>query len=206
MNRLAAKAAHLAAQGRRALVPYVVAGYPYADITPALMHVLVEGGADALALGVPFSGPSGDDPVIQVAHQHALRLGTGLPQVLDHVRQFRQSDSDTPVVLLGHAHLIECHDPLRQPGALAEDAARAGVDGLLAADGPQELSGALAGLGGASLGDAQAIGARLIDSLAGKPAAEALAAASDLIRATRRQLDLNAAESPRISKPQRTRR
>ena len=75
MSRLATTFVRLNEQGRKALIPYVTAGYPDADITPALMHVLVEAGADVIELGVPFSDPSADGPTIQAANEHALRHG-----------------------------------------------------------------------------------------------------------------------------------
>lgn len=122
----------------------MTAASPYADITPALMHVVVEAGADVIELGLPLSHPSVGCPVIQPGSELALRLGTGLPQVLDHVRQFRQSDSGTPVLLIGYANPIKRYDQLRQKGAFAEDAARTGVDGILVVDYPPEVSGPLA--------------------------------------------------------------
>ncbi|MFA5630822.1 MAG: tryptophan synthase subunit alpha [Porticoccaceae bacterium] len=144
MSRLQRTFERLRQQGRKALIPYVTAGYPYADITPALMHVLVEAGADIIELGVPFSDPSADGPTIQASTERALRQGIGLPQVLDQVRRFRESDVDTPVVLMGYANPIERYDYLRQPGAFAMDAAQAGVDGVLVVDYPPEVSGDLA--------------------------------------------------------------
>lgn len=131
MNRLDTTFLHLQQQGRKALIPYLMAGYPGACTTPALMHVTVEAGADVIELGVPFSDPSADGPTIQAASEEALRQGIGLPQVLYHVRRFRESDSATPVVLMGYANPIERYDLLRQPGAFAADAAAAGVDGVL---------------------------------------------------------------------------
>lgn len=144
MSRLGTTFAQLQADRRTALIPYVTAGYPYVDTTPALMHVLVEAGANIIELGVPFSDPSADGPTIQASTEHALREGVGLPQVLAHVRQFRQSDTATPVVLMGYANPIERYDALRHAGAFAEDAAAAGVDGVLVVDYPPEVSGQLA--------------------------------------------------------------
>ncbi|WP_253445585.1 tryptophan synthase subunit alpha [Halomonas sp. Y3] len=144
MSRLDTTFQHLRSQGRKALIPYVTAGFPDVDITPALMHVLVEAGADVIELGVPFSDPSADGPTIQAASEHALRHGIGLSQVFEQVRQFRQSDSDTPVVLMGYANPIERYDLLRQPGAFAADAAAVGVDGVLVVDYPPEVSSGLA--------------------------------------------------------------
>jgi len=268
-------------QGRKALIPYVTAGYPSADITPALMHVLVEAGADIIELGVPFSDPSADGPTIQAASEHALRQGIGLSRVLDHVRRFRESDTDTPVVLMGYANPIERYELLRQPGAFAADAAGAGVDGMLVVDYPPEVSGDLAeqlrrhgidlifvlaptsteqrirqvaerasgyvycvsvkGVTGttalnldqvrttlanirrhvripvgvgfgirdastarevAKVADAVVIGSWLIENLADKPAAEALAVASDLICDVRYQLDLDTPKPNRAFEPQ----
>lgn len=280
MSRLHATFERLRRQGRKALIPYATAGYPYADITPALMHVLVEAGADVIELGVPFSDPSADGPTIQASTERALGHGIGLPQVLEQVRQFRQSDTTTPVVLMGYANPIERHDFLRQPGAFAADAAAAGVDGVLVVDYPPEVSGDLAaqlrrhgidlifllaptsterrirqvaecasgyvycvsvkGITGARtldtelvrqtlarinrhvripvgvgfgirdagtaremarMADAVVIGSWLIENLDGKPAADALAAASDLIRDVRRQLDMDIPEQAPNSKP-----
>ena len=101
MSRIQAKFAALQAQGRKALIPYVTAGFPYADITPELMQGMVEAGADVIELGVPFSDPAADGPVIQKAGDKALAFGIGLRQVLAMVRAFRQHDDQTPVVLMG---------------------------------------------------------------------------------------------------------
>ena len=97
MSRIDATFAALKTQGRKALIPFVTAGYPYADVTPELMHAMVAGGADVIELGVPFSDPSADGPVIQKAGDLALSFGIGLVQVLDMVRAFRESNSTTPV-------------------------------------------------------------------------------------------------------------
>ena len=96
MNRIATTFAALAEQKRKALIPYVTAGFPYADITPALMHGMVTAGADVIELGVPFSDPSADGAVIQKAGDRALALGIGLAQVLGHVKTFREEDPKTP--------------------------------------------------------------------------------------------------------------
>ena len=122
MHRLALTFERLSEQGRKVLIAHVVAGYPYADITPALMHVLVEAGADVIELGVPFSDPSAEDTAVQAAGEQALRSGVGLLQVLDQVRQFREADGATPVVLRAYANPIERYDQLRQSGAFAENA------------------------------------------------------------------------------------
>lgn len=145
MSRIAATFAALQSQGRQALIPYVTAGFPFADITPTLMHAMVAGGADVIELGVPFSDPSADGPVIQKAGEKALSMGVGLAQVLQMVRDFRQQDHTTPVVLMGYANPIERYDikHAAQPAdaansAFIRDAAAAGVDGLLVVDYPPE--------------------------------------------------------------------
>lgn len=144
MSRIEHTFHRLAQQGRQALIPYVTAGYPQAGITPTLMHALVSAGADIIELGVPFSDPSADGPTIQQSSEQALLAGIGLPQVLNHVRQFRSTNNHTPVVLMGYANPLERYDQLRRPGAFAEAAAAAGVDGVLVVDYPPEVSGALA--------------------------------------------------------------
>lgn len=142
MSRIERTFADLKAQGRKALIPYVTAGFPFADITPDLMHAMVAGGADVIELGVPFSDPSADGPVIQKAGDKALALGVGLPQVLEMVRQFRTRDPSTPVVLMGYANPIERYNQryTREDGksAFVADACRAGVDGVLVVDYPPE--------------------------------------------------------------------
>jgi len=138
MSRIAATFSALKAQNRKALIPYVTGGFPYADITPELMHGMVAGGADVIELGVPFSDPSADGPVIQKAGDQALAMGIGLAQVLDMVRLFRQKDSKTPVVLMGYANPIEAYDLKRGKNAFVRDASAAGVDGVLVVDYPPE--------------------------------------------------------------------
>jgi tryptophan synthase alpha chain len=138
MSRIQNVMAALKAQGRKALIPYVTAGYPYADITPELMHGMVAGGADVIELGVPFSDPSADGPVIQKAGDRALAFGIGLVQVLEMVREFRKKDDKTPVVLMGYANPIEAYELKRGENAFVNDAAKAGVDGMLIVDYPPE--------------------------------------------------------------------
>jgi tryptophan synthase alpha chain len=138
MSRIAKVMSALQAQGRKALIPYVTAGFPFADITPELMHAMVEGGADVIELGVPFSDPSADGPVIQKAGDRALAAGIGLPQVLTMVREFRRKDTRTPVVLMGYANPVEAYDLKRGTDAFVRDAAEAGVDGVLIVDYPPE--------------------------------------------------------------------
>ncbi len=138
MSRIQTTLATLAAEGRKALIPYVTAGFPYADITPALMHGMVQAGADIIELGVPFSDPSADGAVIQKAGERALALGIGLTQVLAMVRSFRERNALTPVVLMGYANPIERYDLMHGSGAFVRDAAGAGVDGVLVVDYPPE--------------------------------------------------------------------
>lgn len=137
-HRIAATFEKLKAEGRKALIPYVTAGFPYADITPELMHGMVAAGADVIELGVPFSDPMADGPVVQKAGEKALALGIGMAQVLDMVRSFRQRNSTTPVVLMGYANPVERYEQRHGQGAFARDAAAAGVDGLLVVDYPPE--------------------------------------------------------------------
>lgn len=138
MSRIAATFAHLKQQGRKALVPYLTAGFPSADITPELMHAMVAAGSDVIELGVPFSDPMADGPVIQRAGERALAQGVGMAQVFAMVREFRQRDDTTPVVLMGYANPVERYELTHGEGAYARDAAAAGVDGLLIVDYPPE--------------------------------------------------------------------
>ncbi len=139
MSRIARRFEALRAARRTALVPYLTAGDPHPDVTVDLMHDLVEAGADLLELGVPFSDPMADGPVIQAAHERALAHGVTLRQVLDMVRRFRQRDGDTPLVLMGYLNPVEA---MGVP-AFARAAAEAGVDGVLVVDAPPEESAAL---------------------------------------------------------------
>ena len=141
MSRINATFAKLQAQKRKALIPFVTAGFPYADITPDLMHGMVAAGADVIELGVPFSDPSADGPVIQAAGDKALAAGIGLRQVLEMVRTFRQKNATTPVVLMGYANPVERYDQLHKASGahpFVRDAASAGVDGVLIVDYPPE--------------------------------------------------------------------
>ncbi|WP_020650289.1 tryptophan synthase subunit alpha [Solimonas variicoloris] len=129
-SRLAARFERLRAAGRKALIPYITAGDPQPDVTVSLMHALVRGGADVIELGVPFSDPMADGPTIQLACERALKYGTGLWQILDMVAEFRRSDADTPVVLMGYLNPVE----MRGLEAFAARAQAAGVDGVLLVD------------------------------------------------------------------------
>ncbi len=138
INRIDAKFAALKAQGRKALIPYVTAGFPFADITPELMHGMVAAGADVIELGVPFSDPMADGPVIQKAGEKALSMGIGTAQVLEMVRQFRERDTATPVVLMGYANPVERYDLMHGKDSFVRDAGASGVDGILVVDYPPE--------------------------------------------------------------------
>ena len=126
--------AALAASNKKGLIPFITAGDPAPELTVPLMHGLVEGGADIIELGVPFSDPMADGPVIQRASERALQCGVGLRDVLQFVREFRQSDQKTPVVLMGYAN------PIERMGvdAFISQAHEAGVDGVLVVDYPPE--------------------------------------------------------------------
>jgi tryptophan synthase alpha chain len=137
-NRIGATFARLKSQGRKALIPYVTAGFPFADCTPALMQAMVSAGADVIELGVPFSDPMADGPVIQKAGEKALAQGVGMAQVLAMVAEFRRSDITTPVVLMGYANPVERYDIKHGQGAFIRDCAASGVDGLLIVDYPPE--------------------------------------------------------------------
>jgi tryptophan synthase alpha chain len=144
MSRIAGALDALRSRGRKALIPYVTVGDPYADATPEIMHGLVRGGADIIELGVPFSDPMADGPVIQKASERALARGIGMAQVLDAVRAFRTQDPATPVVLMGYANPVERYDQRHGPGTFIAAAAEAGVDGVLVVDYPPEESEAFA--------------------------------------------------------------
>jgi len=124
----------LRAQHRKALIPYVTAGDPRADITVPLMHAMVEAGADIIELGVPFSDPMADGPVIQRASERALQHHISLRHVLDMVAEFRRKDDSTPVVLMGYLNPLEVMGYRQFAGA----AQSAGVDGVLTVDLPPE--------------------------------------------------------------------
>ena len=134
MSRIAATFAALQSKGRKALIPYVIAGDPFADATPEIMLAMARAGADVIELGVPFSDPMADGPVIQKAGERALARGIGMPQVLDFVRVFRRTNDTTPVVLMGYANPVERYGVDR----FVADARAAGVDGVLVVDYPPE--------------------------------------------------------------------
>ncbi len=140
MSRIAARFQALKAGGRTALVPFVTAGDPNPEVTVPLMHAMVEAGADMIELGVPFSDPMADGPVIQRASERALEHGVSLTDVLAMVKRFRESDDATPVILMGYLNPIEVMGYER----FAEAAEAAGVDGALTVDlPPDEANGFL---------------------------------------------------------------
>jgi tryptophan synthase alpha chain len=130
MNRIDAVFAALRQRGGKALIPFITAGDPHPDHTVALMHALVRGGADIIELGVPFSDPMADGPVIQLACERALVHGTSLWNCVAMVAEFRKTDTTTPVVLMGYLNPIEA----RGLELFASRAREAGVDGVLVVD------------------------------------------------------------------------
>ena len=144
MSRIEHRFAQRRAEGRRTLVTYLTGGDPYPEATVPMMHELVAAGADVIEVGMPFSDPMADGPVIQAACDRALAHGTGIHGVREMIRAVRREDQDTPVVLMGYLN------PIEQTGYLdfARSAAAAGVDGVLTVDLPPEeghdLVGALA--------------------------------------------------------------
>lgn len=134
MSRIQARFSALQAAGRKALIPYITAGDPAPAVTLPLMHDLVAAGADVIELGIPFSDPMADGPVIQLAMERALAHEVSLRQVLEMVAEFRQRDNETPVVLMGYLN------PVERMGydEFAREAAEAGVDGVLTVDLPPE--------------------------------------------------------------------
>src|SRR5450830_2019687 len=136
MSRIQTTFASLKQQGKTALIPYITAGDPHPKHTVNLMHTLVKHGADMIELGVPFSDPMADGPVIQRASERALVHKVGLRAVLGFVSEFRSQDAITPIVLMGYANPIEAMGVER----FADLAKSAGVDGVLTVDYPPEES------------------------------------------------------------------
>ena len=134
MSRIAAVFDKLRADGRKALIPFVTAGDPTPAAMVPLMHALVAGGADVIELGVPFSDPMADGPVIQRASERALKYGVSLKDVIGYVAEFRKTNAGTPVVLMGYGNPIEAMGEER----FADAAKAAGVDGVLVVDYPPE--------------------------------------------------------------------
>lgn len=147
MNRIGTRFDALRAAKHTALVPFITAGDPLPEATVAVMHALVEAGADVIELGVPFSDPMADGPVIQHADERALRKHVGIVDILDWVREFRQRDTETPIVLMGYLNPIAIHGTER----FGREAADAGVDGVLVVDCPVEEAATLQPLRDAGL-------------------------------------------------------
>ncbi|MHB8678373.1 MAG: tryptophan synthase subunit alpha [Rudaea sp.] len=134
MNRIDARFAELKSAGRTGLIPFVTAGDPSPAAMVPLLHALVGSGADLIEVGVPFSDPMADGPVIQHANERALAKGVGLAQIFGWVGEFRKTDCKTPVVLMGYLNPVEIYGYAR----FARDAVAAGVDGVLLVDCPLE--------------------------------------------------------------------
>ena len=139
MNRISERMAQLREQGRKALVAYIVNGDPQPQATLPTMHAMVEAGVDIIELGVPFSDPMAEGPVIALGHERALAHGISLRSSIELVKRFRETDSQTPVLLMGYAN------PVERLGyqVFAATASAAGVDGLLTVDLPPEEAGDL---------------------------------------------------------------
>lgn len=133
-NRIDSRLAEMGGQGRCALIAFVTAGDPAPELTVAAMHALVAAGADIIELGMPFSDPMADGPVIQRSSERALAKGMSLRKTLDALAEFRRSDSRTPVVLMGYLNPIE----YMGMDAFAERASAGGADGVLLVDCPVE--------------------------------------------------------------------
>ena len=134
MSRIQGRFQALANAKRKALIPYITAGDPQPSLTVPLLRGLVEAGSDIIELGVPFSDPMADGPVIQRSGERALKHGVGLGDVLRMVAEFRRSDNATPIVLMGYANPIEAMGTQR----FLEAAKGAGVDGVIVVDYPPE--------------------------------------------------------------------
>jgi tryptophan synthase alpha chain len=142
MSRIAAKFEELRKQGRKALIPFITAGDPEPKLTVPLMHALAKAGCDVIELGVPFSDPMADGPVIQRSSERALKHGVSMKDVLGWIAEFRQSGGATPVVIFGYANPVESMGLER----FADAASAAGADGVLVVDYPPEEARPLVGL------------------------------------------------------------
>ena len=134
MSRIQSTFSALKANNKKALIPYITAGDPHPKHTVELLHALVKNGADMIELGVPFSDPMADGPVIQRASERALVHKVGLRRVLELVKEFRANDAKTPIILMGYANPVEAMG-MNVFTAAAKDA---GVDGVLTVDYPPE--------------------------------------------------------------------
>lgn len=134
MSRIQSTFRQLAKQGRKALIPFITAGDPDAELTLPLLDALVAGGADIIELGVPFSDPMADGPTIQRASERALKHGMSLTRVLGIAREFRRTNEKTPLVLMGYANPVEAYGIEK----FVRDAKESGIDGVLTVDYPPE--------------------------------------------------------------------
>ncbi len=134
-SRMDARFAKLKAEGRPALVTYFMGGDPDYQTSLGIMKALPEAGADVIELGMPFSDPMADGPTIQLAGQRALKGGQTLAKTLDLARDFRKSDSDTPIVMMGYYNPIYIYGVEK----FLDDAIEAGIDGLIIVDLPPEM-------------------------------------------------------------------
>ncbi len=134
MSRIAARFAALRAENRGALIPFLEAGDPDLATAEAILHGMPAAGADLIEIGVPFTDPMADGPIIQAASKRGLAAGATLGLTLEMVARFRDADADTPVVLMGYLNPIDSYGP----GRFCADAAAAGVDGLIVVDLPSE--------------------------------------------------------------------
>lgn len=139
MSRLREKFDALKNEGRKALIPFITAGDPSPEFTVPMLHSMVKAGADIIELGVPFSDPMADGPVIQKASERALANKISLHDVLAMVAEFRKEDQETPIVLMGYLNPVECVGYEK----VAQKAGEVGVDGLLTVDLPPEESSEL---------------------------------------------------------------
>ena len=148
MSRIQTVFQSLKQQGKKALIPYITAGDPHPNHTVAILHTLVKSGADMIELGIPFSDPMADGPVIQRASERALKHQVGLKNVLEMVKEFRQKDAKTPIILMGYANPIEAMGQEK----FTQAAKDAGVDGVLTVDyPPEECKAFIAGLQSAGM-------------------------------------------------------
>jgi tryptophan synthase alpha chain len=140
VSRLTRRVNEIKTSGGKALVAYLVAGDPNKEATVGLMHAMVDSGVDVIELGVPFTDPEAEGPVIQLAHERALKVGTSLRDCLSMVADFRQSDNETPIVLMGYVN------PIEKMGyeSFASEASKSGVDGTIIVNLPPEESADLA--------------------------------------------------------------
>ncbi|UCB54700.1 MAG: tryptophan synthase subunit alpha [Thiotrichales bacterium] len=148
MSRLQGCFARLQAEGRKALIPYIMTGDPHPQVTVPLMHAMVKAGANVIELGAPFSDPMADGPVIQAAAERALEFNITLEHVFDAVSAFRRLDDVTPIIMMGYLNLIE----VAGYESFARRAAEAGIDGVITVDmPPEEGEGYISALEGAGL-------------------------------------------------------